>query len=291
MTSFTSRTYPIGQVWGGIRFYTLDQLPELFDAMLEYQTVDNKDPYANLMLQAFPTNASIGAILNMVYLKPEVNPPAFAAFNNISAVMDTTKIQSFTDFLSGQEVPDIPRYVYPSYFKLQPLVTIGTNSICRIDWQSTSFQPKAATYKALQEIVTSAPQLKEIQALTAGAQAFGMQPISASAVLAGQERGGNALGLEAVNQTWLALDTGWWSPEGDDSAHKATSVMIENIDAAAKADDSYIEYIFMNDASFDQDVIGHYGEKNIARLKEVQKIYDPDLVFRKLVPGGFKIPE
>lgn len=109
VTSFTVRTYPIGQVWGGIKFYTLDQLPDLFNAMLEYQTAENKDPYANLMLQAFPTNASIGAILNMVYLKPEVNPPAFAPFNNISSVMDTTKLQSFTDFLSGQQVPDIPR--------------------------------------------------------------------------------------------------------------------------------------------------------------------------------------
>lgn len=133
--------------------------------------------------------------------------------------------------------------------------------------------------------------MKDIQALTAGAQAFGIQPISASAVLAGQERGGNALGLEAVNQTWLALDTGWWSPENDETAHNSTRTMIEKIEAAAKADDSYIDYIFMNDASFDQDVIGHYGEKNIARLKEVQKMYDPDLVFRKLVPGGFKVPE
>lgn len=145
-------------------------------------------------------------------------------------------------------------------------------------------------YKAVEKIVTTAPQLKEIQALTAGAQAFGIQPISASAVLAGQKIGGNALGLEAVNQTWLVLDTGWWSPEDDEKAHDATSAMIEQIEDAAKEDGSYLEYIFMNDASYDQDVIGHYGKENVARLQEVQKMYDPDLVFRKLVPGGFKVP-
>lgn len=101
----------MGQLWGGMRVYTLDKLPELFDAMLEYQTAPNKDPYANLMLQAFPTNESIGAILNMVYHKPEENPAIFAPFANITSTVDTTKIQGFTEFLAGQAVPDIPRYV------------------------------------------------------------------------------------------------------------------------------------------------------------------------------------
>jgi hypothetical protein len=110
VTTFTVRTYPIHQVWGGIKLYTLDKLPALFAAMHEYQNAPNKDPYANLMLQAFPTNASIGAILNVIYLKPQVAPPAYSMFYNISTVFDTTKVQTLTEFLSGQQVPDIPRY-------------------------------------------------------------------------------------------------------------------------------------------------------------------------------------
>ena len=79
--------------------------------MLDYQSVPNKDPYANLMLQAFTTNASVGAVLNMVYLKPEISPPAFEAFYSIPTRADTTKIQTLTEMMSGQAVPEIPRQV------------------------------------------------------------------------------------------------------------------------------------------------------------------------------------
>lgn len=117
-----------------------------------------------------------------------------------------------------------------------------------------------------------------------------MQPISASAVLAGRARGGNALGLQAVNQTWMVLDIGWYSSEGDTSAHSAgTSINKAARDAAIQAG-QHLPYIFMNDASYDEPVIASYGTENVGRLRAVQRKYDPDQVFQKLVPGGFKLP-
>jgi len=111
VTAFTLSTYPIHEVWGGIKSYTLRELPALFSAMIEYQSNPNKDPYANVMMQAFVTNASVGAILNMVYLKPEPSPAAFSPFYPIPTTSDNTKIQTLTQMLSGQLVPAIPRYV------------------------------------------------------------------------------------------------------------------------------------------------------------------------------------
>ena len=113
VTAFTMSTYPINHVWGGIKTYSLDHLPALFNAALEYQSNPNKDPYANFMLQAFTTNASVGAVLNMVYLKPEVAPPAFDPFYSIPTTGDTTKLQTLTQMMGGQRVPAIPRYVSP----------------------------------------------------------------------------------------------------------------------------------------------------------------------------------
>ena len=114
VTAFSMTTYPIHEVWGGIMSYSLDSLPELFSAMLEYQSNPNKDPYANLMMQAFTTNSSVGAVLNMVYLKPEVAPPAFAPFYPIDRTGDTTKIQTLTEMIGGQRVPLISRSVLRS---------------------------------------------------------------------------------------------------------------------------------------------------------------------------------
>ena len=139
--------------------------------------------------------------------------------------------------------------------------------------------------------MTTAPELKEIESLTAGTMALGLQPISSSLVRAGNARGGNALGLESVNQTWFVLDTGWWDAAGDETAHNATRAIRNRIEDATQSSGHYVPYLFMNDASYDQDVIGHYGKESVQRLREVQRKYDPEQVFQTLASGGFKLPK
>ncbi|KAI1451848.1 putative FAD-binding oxidoreductase [Annulohypoxylon moriforme] len=268
VTKFTIKAYDIHDAWGGVRVYSLDALPALFDAMYKYQSVANKDPYANIMLQAFPTNASIGAILNIVYLKPEKEPEAFAPFRNITALADQTKLQTLTELMLAAPLPELTR----------------------VNWFSSSFTTDKKLFNQVADIVTKAPELEELTNLTAGSLAFGWQPISSSAVLAGHASGGNPLGLQPVNQTWLVLDVGWWKPEDDELAHNYTLSMINKIDDASKSSGHYVDYIFMNDAAADQPVIEHYGKENVAKLKATARKYDPDQVFQNLASGGFKLP-
>jgi hypothetical protein len=158
-----------------------------------------------------------------------------------------------------------------------------------VDWSVTSFRPSQAIYSRLAQLVTNSPLLQQLQGLTAGSAAFGIQPISESAISAGVRRGGNALGLAAVNQTWFHIDVGWWSSQDDARAVQVGKDLIEHIETETKSQGIYLPYLFMNDASADQDVIAHYGSKNVRKLKEVQARYDPHRVFQTLVPGGFKI--
>ncbi|KAG8526456.1 uncharacterized protein KY384_000049 [Bacidia gigantensis] len=271
VTTFSVSTYAIHDIWGGVKLYTIDQLPALMAAMHAYQSAPDKDPYANIMMQASTTNASVGAVLNMVYLKPEITPPAFAPFYNIPTIGDLTKLQTLTEMMSGQMLPDLPRWT----------------------WRATSFTPTATTslYQEIATILSTAPELSLLQSAIAGSLALGLQPISSSLIMEGNARGGgNPLGLVPVNQTWFVLDAGWLELEGDETVAKATKGLIDRIEEATRNQGSHLEYIFMNDASPDQDVIGHYREENVRRLKEVQARYDPDFVFQDLVRGGFKIP-
>ncbi|KAI0117947.1 putative FAD-binding oxidoreductase [Nemania sp. FL0031] len=268
VTRFTFTTYPTGNVWGGYRMYTLDVLPDLFSALLQYQSVPVKDVYANLMMQAFPLNGTIGVLLNMVYNKPVEMPAAFAPFYDIPAIADTVHIQPMTDFLASQIPPSLPR----------------------LNWYATSFKTDATLFKTVEKIVTTAPELDTIRNLTAGSIAVGWQPISTNAIVAGHVRGGNTLGLETVNQTWFVIDIGWWNEEDDAVANEATASLIGKVEDAAKSSGKHVDYIFMNDAAVSQDVIGHYGNKSVAKLRGVQRRYDPREVFQKLVPGGFKLP-
>jgi hypothetical protein len=89
--------------------YSHEQIPALYKALAEYQAQPQKDMYANLMLQPFGTNESLGAMLNMVYLKPEEFPAAFEPFYPIPSVSDATKLQTLNEMISGQVVPSLPR--------------------------------------------------------------------------------------------------------------------------------------------------------------------------------------
>jgi hypothetical protein len=255
--------------------------------MIEYQSNPNKDPYANVMMQAFVTNASVGAILNMVYLKPEPSPAAFSPFYPIPTTSDNTKIQTLTQMLSGQLVPAIPRYVESTPPPKRQSIETRRG---RFDWFATSFTPNASLYQEIASIASTAPELQAIKSLTSGSLALGVQPISASAVLAGHARGTNALGLEAVNQTWLVLDVGHWFRDGDEKAHDAARSIHSRIEDAARGNGNYLRYRFMNDASYDQRVIAHYGEESVEKLGVVRTRYDADSVFQRLVRGGFKLP-
>jgi hypothetical protein len=44
-------------------------------------------------------------------------------------------------------------------------------------------------------------------------------------------------------------------------------------------------------SGWNQPVLASYGEKNLAKLRAVQAIYDPTHVFQRLVPGGQKLPD
>jgi hypothetical protein len=94
--------------------YSHDQIPALYKALAAYQAQPEKDPYANLMLQPFGTNESLGAMLNMVYLTPEESPAAFGPFYDIPTVADATKLQTLNEMIGGQVVPGLPRYVMSS---------------------------------------------------------------------------------------------------------------------------------------------------------------------------------
>lgn len=139
-------------------------------------------------------------------------------------------------------------------------------------------------------MITSSPAASEFGGITGGTLVVAMQPISLSVVLAGNKRGGNALGLQPTNQTWVVIDAGWYLTEDEPKAHNLSMSLNNQMEEAALKAGQHLPYVFMNDASYDQAVIASYGAENVERMRDVQRIYDPDQVFQELVPGGFKLP-
>jgi hypothetical protein len=54
--------------------------------------------------------------------------------------------------------------------------------------------------------------------------------------------------------------------------------------------DGNLDWIYLNYADASQDPLASYGTENVEKLRSVAAKYDPDQVFQRLCPGGFKIP-
>ncbi|KAI0393087.1 putative FAD-binding oxidoreductase [Xylariaceae sp. FL0594] len=271
VTNFVAKTYSIYHGWGGIQVFTPDQMPLLLQALYKYQTTPDKDPYANLFINLVPTNGSL--VLSLIYLKPVERPPAYAPFYALTPVYEQT------DFMTLHQL----------------MALFPPTSLPRWSWYTQGFTPQADLYDELASLWTTAPELSTVSSVQAGTLIAAIHPISASAVLAqasgnsGGSWSGNALGLRPVNQTWWTLTAGWYKAEDDATVYGALESLSDKIRAAADAAGASLDYIFMNEANSKQKVVASYGDANVRRLREVQRVYDPQQVFQRLVPGGQKL--
>ena len=88
----------------------------------------------------------------------------------------------------------------------------------------------------------------------------------------------------------IAQITGTWKDMKDTEAIESTAVqLIADVDAAAQKEGLQTGYVYLNYAHSGQKVFGD-GER-LRRLRDVSKRYDPDGIFQRCVPGGFKLFE
>jgi hypothetical protein len=71
----------------------------------------------------------------------------------------------------------------------------------------------------------------------------------------------------------------------DEIAHRTLSL----VEAKAKSKGLLLGFEYLNYAASYQNPLKSYGEANLHFLKGVAKKYDPERVFQKRAPGGFKL--
>lgn len=91
----------------------------------------------------------------------------------------------------------------------------------------------------------------------------------------------------------ILISTGWANAEGDDPVGTMTTNVANRVKAAARelgVSHSYM-YAGYARAGQDEEIFAGYGEKNLRRLREVQKSVDPEGIFtsRGLWRGHLKL--
>ncbi|KAI1359705.1 hypothetical protein F5Y08DRAFT_319014 [Xylaria arbuscula] len=104
----------------------------------------------------------------------------------------------------------------------------------------------------------------------------------------------NALGLTDRNNKSLVLvhlSVSWPGPSDDTLVDEAAHGLMDAIELEARRLGVLDPYIHMNYADRDQSPIASYGADSLRQLREVRDRVDPRGLFKKMVPGGFKIDE
>lgn len=116
------------------------------------------------------------------------------------------------------------------------------------------------------------------------------QPIGAKWIEASNARGGNALGLDS-SKVYLcyAEVVEWIGSEYDSIVFEWLESTTAAINQATEAAGLFDPFNYMGDAAGFQSIFPGYGAANHHRLQSIASAYDPNQVFQKLMPGGFKV--
>ena len=121
--------------------------------------------------------------------------------------------------------------------------------------------------------------------------AFAYQPISKATMYRSQENGGNALGLDPNDGDLVLIfvNISWNDTADDEAINQQTRRFLEEVEARASSLCMLRRWKYLNYAAQWQDPVGSYGSLNSEKLRSASRRYDPERVFQKQVPGGFKL--
>ncbi|TVY80672.1 Bifunctional solanapyrone synthase [Lachnellula suecica] len=262
VTRFDLYTIPVKDIWYTITTHTLDQVPAILGAYVEWQ----KNGASNPKGAAFFTISLEGVTLLLIYSEPANNPAVFAPFYSISPAAVVVPSGNYTvnsviQLFAGQAPPQ------------------------RHDYRAVSSKIDLQLYNDVYTFWRQ--QALAIKATTGANQTFVIQPFTANLVAQGNLKGGNPLGIASESfQCWTTL-VDWDNAQDDTAARSVSIATTQKWTQLSQQRGLSVDFLYMNDAARDQDPLATYGADNLAKLKAISRKYDPLQVFQKLQNDGF----
>lgn len=264
VTKFKLNTIPVKDIWFTVTVHLPDQVPALLDAMVAWQQGGASDLKSTVALVIGLDTVTLG----LIYSAPTPSANVFAPFDGIApiavAVPPTTGTVLMVTQILGSTFSTIPR---------------------RHDYRGISSKIDAQLYKDVYNVWKT--KAAAVRQTTGANQTFVIQPIPAALAQAGISKGGNPMGIPTENHQWWTtlID---WENAADDAVVRSVSIETTAAwESLSKARGLHIPYVFMNDASRDQNPLASYGQENVSKLKTVALKYDPSRIFQTLQASGF----
>ncbi|KAL3460314.1 hypothetical protein BJX64DRAFT_290313 [Aspergillus heterothallicus] len=275
VTRLDFATFAQEKIWGGFVYYPLETVQgqiRAFEGFEGLNSAEGYDEFASLIM-SFGFSAGVGgAVVNSVVYTKEVEEEyldVYAPFFELSSVTSTVRTAPLSEIATEQGAfsPDGRR-------QLSATVTLAS-----------TLPVLNATYTRWNNSLSSVNTIPGI------VWPLSLDPLPPS--FYARHTNTNSLGLPDASGALVIsqLSASWDNESDDETVELAARELIEGIKKDAKALDGYNEYLYVNYAARWQRPIESYGKESVERLRRVEREVDPRGVFRRDVPGGFKIPK
>lgn len=291
VTRFDLRTYPQQPFWGGVVFYPASdanypgQVEALVNEVRKPEPSDETHIMVNLGYSAQFGDHMMG--LNQVYY---TGPDAVSAYGSTDAATGKIRVPPMLQpFTSVQ-----PQLEQLNSLRIMTLVQGATEHAVmaterqRCAYMNCTLRADKDALIAAADIYSKAIEpLKPLDGITL---CLTLQAYPRSLLRRTAELGGNVLGLDPREPlVTILLLTYWRRKEDDEQILGVLRSALEAIEKDADARGQRVPYTYLNYASDFQDPFSSYGKENKKFLQEVGRKYDPEGLFQKNVPGGFKL--
>ncbi|KAK4234829.1 6-hydroxy-D-nicotine oxidase [Achaetomium macrosporum] len=275
VTKFTMTAIPCDKVWGGMTFLPKQVIPAAIEATTSFTDNVANDPDSNLVvifthMPDFKDVVVATLYANVVGIE---KPPAYSKWLALPEILNTVKMTSISDMAFEY---NIPAQMHDIWFTLSlkndPRILAYASAVHdKLVADLTAFIPE-------QDFVTQC-LFQPLPTI------FGQNSVAA---------GGNVMGVERQPHNGiLFLATAMLkTPEQEAFAYHKVKAWVESVKEFAQGiEGGLLEWRYLNYADKSQDPLASYGEANLELMREVAAKYDPDGVFQRLCPGGFKLSE
>ncbi|RYC56975.1 hypothetical protein CHU98_g9232 [Xylaria longipes] len=269
VTRYDMATFAQGDISVTLTTNDISQRSAVFDAFANIANAPDFDPYTALAVELyFNSTSDLWLIANeAVYTQPVPNPPVYEPLVAVPSISSSNMITSLPVYANSSAIPQTYWLYASASFAPSTAFMLETFDI----WNSTFFPIDAAGGVIWFCHFETVPTIMNAYA---------------------DETGGNVLGLRPQdgNGVVMLISAFWTDGTKTQAIQKAGETALKKVRSAAKSKGIGWEFQYLNYAGGFQDVIKSYGPENVEFLKKVSRKYDPDQVFQKRVPGGFKLP-
>lgn len=275
VTRFDLHAFEGGNIFGGILLSPAQTAESQFSALVAFGDKIHEDPYGSaIVIDVYLASLNLHAFMTALeYTAPVKRPTVFKDFfeNIENPISDSTGIRNMTDLARELEQPKTHR----------------------VQFSTLTFKNDIRVLRKAHELFKSMIQKLEAEA-TGDWRAMALyQPIPTLFAEHSKARGGNVLGLDRFDENLIMYEPyiAWKGAEQDELFESQAAWLRAEVAAYAESIGSGNEFLYLDYTDVTQKPLESYGEENVAKIRRVAAKYDPEEVFQRMMPGGFKISQ